>query len=130
MESIEVAKQISVDEVTKYNNSYYWYNVTVREYLGKYIKKMGNFYVFEDEKVDGRKFNELIIDSEPDMIMRIDDKVALEIIEAKENVKITTKIAEEAYRKSAEADEAAYIAEKIAIKLEDSIIQNKTNNKS
>ena len=42
-------------------------------------------------------------------------------------VKITAKIAEEAYCKSAEADEVAYIAEKIAIKLEDSIIQNKTN---
>ena len=121
MESIEVAKQISVDEVTKYNSSYYWYNVTVREYLGKYVKKMGNFYVFEDEKVDGRQFNELIFDSEPDMIMRVDDKVALEIIEAKENVKITAKLAEEAYCKSAEADEAAYIAEKIAIKLEESI---------
>jgi len=128
MELIEVGKQIVVNEVTKYNNSYYWYNFTVREYLGKYIKKMGNFYVFEDEKVDGRNFNELIIDSEPDMIMRIDDKIALEIIEAKENVKITTKIAEEAYCKSAEADEAAYIAEKIAMKLEDSIIYmyNKT----
>ena len=121
MESIEVAKQISVDEVTKYNSSYYWYNVTVREYLGKYVKKMGNFYVFEDEKVDGRQFNELIFDSEPDMIMRVDDKVALEIIEAKKNVKITAKLAEEAYCKSAEADEAAYIAEKIAIKLEESI---------
>jgi hypothetical protein len=129
MESIEVGKQIVVNEVTKYNNSYYWYNVTVREYLGKYIKKMGNFYIFEDEKVDGRQFNELIFDSEPDMIMRVDDKIALEIIEAKKNIKITTQLAEEAYCKSAEADEAAYIAEKIAMKLEDSIIYmyNKTN---
>lgn len=121
MESIEPSKQIRVNEVTKYNNSYYWYNVTVREYLGKYIKKIGSYYVFEDEKVDGRQYNELIFDSEPDMIMRVDDKVALEIIEAKENVKITAKIAEEAYCKSADADEAAYVAEKIAIKLEESI---------
>ena len=55
--------------------------------------------------------------------MRLDDNVALEIIEAKKNVIITAMIAEEAYCKSAEADEVAHIAEKIAIKLENDVIK-------
>jgi hypothetical protein len=122
MESIEPGKRIAVDDVTKYNKSYYWYNVTVKEYLGRYLEKIGNFYVFEDEQIDGRQFNELIIDSDPDIIMRIDDIIASEIIRAKEKVKISNSIADEAYRKSAEADNIAYAAEKFAIKLENEII--------
>jgi len=128
MESIEVGKQISVDEVEKYNNSYYWYNVTVREYLGKYLKKINNFYVFEDEHANSGRCNDLPTDSEPDIIMRIDDDVALEIIKAKENIKITANIANEAYRKSEEADNIAFAAEKYARKLENEVflLYNKT----
>ena len=127
MESIEVGKQIFVDEVEKYNNSYYWYNVTVKEYLGRYLKKINNFYVFEDEHADAGRFDDLPTDSEPDIIMRIDDDVALEIIIAKEDVKVTKKAADDAYRKSEETDKIAFAAEKLVRKLENEIMDKYKN---